>query len=165
MNTSLWIALKQSAPRNTLVFIACCMLPISSAFSASSSSCSVSSTGLAFGIYDTESGNNDDVTGTITVTCGSSGVNVSVALSAGSGSYTTRTLKNGTSAMNYNIYTDTNRSTVWGDGTGSTSTRSGTTSSGNPKKVDLTMYGRVPPNQYSVVPGSFTDTVNITVTY
>ena len=51
-------------------------------------------------------------------------------------------------------------STVWGNGTAS-STHSGT---GTGSTQSLTIYGRLP-SLANVIPGSYTDTVTVTVTY
>lgn len=130
--------------------------------------CSVGSTGTAFGTYDTLSGNYEDVVGTISVTCtGSVGdaVNYNIALSTGNGSFTTRNMQAGSNQLNYNLYSDGSRLTVWGDGTGGTSTVSDSyTLPAATSTRQYTVYGRIP-TQTGPLAGSYLDTVVITLTY
>ena len=66
----------------------------------------------------------EDATGTIQIDCNPR-ENIQVTLSKGSSStYTTRTLKNGTNALNYNLYRDSARTQILGDGTGGSSIQS-----------------------------------------
>jgi spore coat protein U-like protein len=128
-------------------------------------SLSVGATALSFGVYDPGSASSIKSTGTVTVEC-LVGVlpSFTIALSAGnSGSYAVRQMSNGSDRLNYNLYTDSNHTVVWGDGTGATSTDSfaGLISL---LSTNFTVYGRVPHAQYPA-PGTFTDTITVTVTY
>jgi len=137
-------------------------------------SCTTSGSNLVFGNYTPFSTSATDITGTITVACSATvnltggTVNYTIALSTGnSGSYATRKLNSGVNILNYNLYTSSGYTTVWGDGTGGSVTVSGsgtilvTGSFSN----DATVYGRIPALQVSTVPGSYNDTITITVTY
>ena len=62
--------------------------------------------------------------------------------------------------ISYSLYTDTGRSTNWGNTVG-TDTKSGT---GNGSAQSLTVYGNLTANQYPT-PGSYSDTITATVTY
>src|SRR5256885_10866024 len=87
--------------------------------------CSVSSTGTAFGVFDTLSGSDKDVIGTISVTCtGNIGdaVNYVIALSPGGDSFASRTMQASGPQLTYNLYSDGAHTSEWGDGTGGTST-------------------------------------------
>ena len=120
--------------------------------------CTVGATALAFGSY---AGDAVDGSSTITVNCGN-GVAYGVELSAGSGSPTTtsRAMGNGSGdALDYEVYTDTGRSTVWAVGAGGSQAGVG---SGADQTV--TAYGRIPSGQVSPA-GSYTDALTITVTY
>src|SRR5436190_1433424 len=68
----------------------------------------------------------------------------------------------GTNLLNYNIYTTSARTTVWGDGTASTATIGGT---GSGSAQSVTVYGRVGSGQTSLPAGAYADTVAVTVTY
>ena len=126
--------------------------------------CTVSTSPLSFGNVNPISGSNADASGGITVTC-TNGTAWTAAAGVGGGtgaSFASRKMSSGGNLLSYNIYTDSGRSTVWGDGTGSTATL-GNTGSGVAQSV--TVYGRVPSGQGTVPPGSYADTVAVTVTY
>jgi spore coat protein U-like protein len=70
--------------------------------------------------------------------------------------------------LNYNLYTTSGDTTVWGDGTGSTLTVAGTGAGmGTPQAVAQTVYGQIPDNaaNQAVSPDTFADTITATVTY
>src|SRR5262249_54510450 len=124
--------------------------------------CTVSSpTTLDFGNQGILS-TNVDATTTLSVTCSTS-TPYNVGLNAGTGtgaSVATRKLTNGASTVNYTLYSDTGRTTVWGNTVG-TDTVAGT---GTGAAQSLTVYGRVP-SQTTPAPGTYTDTITVTVTY
>jgi spore coat protein U-like protein len=126
--------------------------------------CTISTTALAFGNVNTLSGSNVDGTGGLSITCtNGTGWSASADLGGGTGaSFASRKMAFGSELLNYSLYTDSARSSVWGDGTGSTSLFSGT---GNGSSQAVTVYGRVPSGQTSVPAGSYADTVAVTVTY
>lgn len=126
--------------------------------------CTVSTSALAFGAVDPLSGANIDGTGGITVTC-TSGTAWTASAGIGSGtgaSFTSRRMSDGSNLLNYNLYTTAGRTTVWGDGSGSTGTLGGT---GSGSAQSATVYGRIGSGQTSVPPGNYADTVSVTVTY
>jgi spore coat protein U-like protein len=65
-------------------------------------------------------------------------------------------------ALNYSLFTNSTRTTIWGDGTGSTGT---ITSSGTGSAQAISIFGRVPSGQGTVPAGAYQDTVAVTVTY
>jgi spore coat protein U-like protein len=81
------------------------------------------------------------------------------------GSITQRLLANSGDTLQYNLYTDTSRQTLWGDGT-TGSTTSGT-GAGYATTQTLTVYGRLPDNStnQNAPVGTYTDTITVTVTY
>jgi spore coat protein U-like protein len=100
---------------------------------------------------------NIDATVDFTVQC-TNGVSYTIAMDDGANaSGSTNRMKNGTEYVNYEIYQDASRSTVWD----ATSTVSGT---GNGNQQTYTVYGRVPP-QTTPSAGTYIDTVTITVSY
>lgn len=125
----------------------------------------VSATLLNFGVYDPGATAAGKSTATITLKCLVGLLpSFSVALSAGnSGSYAVRKMMNGGDALNYNLYTDSNATMIWGDGNGGTSTDNydGLISLGS---TQFTIYGAVPHGQYPAT-GNFTDSIMVTVTY
>jgi spore coat protein U-like protein len=71
-------------------------------------------------------------------------------------------MTSGANLLNYSLYTNAARTTVWGDGSGGTSTVSNT---GSGVAQNFTVYARVPLGQTSVATGAYADTVQVTVTY
>jgi spore coat protein U-like protein len=126
-----------------------------------SAACSVSTLGLNFGSYDVFSPLATDITGSISVQCDSS-TSYTITADTGSGTYLQRTLQNGMNGMNvlyYNLYIDTNRLAILGDGSSGTSTITATNVS-----ATHTVYGRIPPRQ-NVVVGTYNDTITVTLTF
>jgi spore coat protein U-like protein len=126
--------------------------------------CSVSTSAVGFGSINPLAGSSFDATGSVTVTC-TTGAPWTVAADAGGGSgatLTTRRMTANGNTLNYALYTDSGRITIWGDGSGATARLSGT---GTGSAQSLTVYGRVPSGQGSVPAGGYSDTVNVTVTY
>ena len=122
--------------------------------------CTLNVTGVNFGSYDVFSNSALDSTGNIDVNC-PSGVGYSMALTAGGGTYTQRVMSSGAHRFNYNLYTATNRTVVWGDATSGTVTVNGT---GIGVNVNHGVYGRIPALQY-VYPGSYSDIIIVELTF
>ena len=122
--------------------------------------CSINVTGVNFGTYDVFSNAALDSTGKINMNC-PSGVGYSISLSGGSGNHTQRVMSNGAHALNYNLYTAANRAFVWGDATSGGASVSG---SGTGMSVNHVVYGRIPPRQ-NVRAGSYSDTINLIITF
>ena len=169
MTTQLQLALQRRLLKKIAwLLLASCPLYFSSTEAAFNiNSCSISLTAINFGAFDPLS--DDLATGTVSMTCtvgGSGNALVQpVSLSAGSGTFATRTLKSGTNTLEYNIYTNSARTTVWGDGSGSTSTGSiSFSTTGTNQTSSATLYGKIP-SKPKVVPGSYSDSITATVTY
>ena len=125
--------------------------------------CSISATSVSFGSYDVFASTPTDTTGTVSFTC-SGNADVTITLSKGaSSSYNPRTLNGGADTLNYNLYKDAARTTVWGDGTGSTSTHTQTNVPNNTAQ-NLTIYGRIPASQ-DVRAGTYNDSVTVTIDF
>jgi spore coat protein U-like protein len=123
-------------------------------------SCVLTAGTLTFAAY---TGVVDDSTGTFTVNCTNNG-DYTIALNAGIGtgtSFATRYMMNGTYKLGYNIYTSTAYTTVWGDGSGTTSTVPGV---GTGTAQTISVYGQIPAGE-AAISGSYTDTITATVTY
>jgi spore coat protein U-like protein len=105
---------------------------------------------------------NVDAQSTLVVQCtNTTPYNIGLDAGAGSGAtVTTRKMTSGGVTVSYSLYTDINRTTVWGNTVG-TNTVSQT---GNGQNQSFTIYGRAPP-QNAPAPGTYTDTINVTVTY
>jgi spore coat protein U-like protein len=122
---------------------------------------------LAFGAYDPSSATPLDGTSSVVVRC-TNKTPFTLSLNAGTttgGNFTNRLMTDGTDTLQYNLYTTAARTTVWGDGTGGTSTVPGTgsgLSAGQSKTT--TVFGRIPV-QPNAVAGNYSDTVTVTITY
>jgi spore coat protein U-like protein len=141
---------------------------------AQAASCTASATAISFGTYVPSNASPINSTGTVSVTCSSgvlTTVSYTIALNTGlnaGGSFANRRMKNGTSLLSYQIYTSAARTTVWGDGTGGTSTMSDSyacTLACSGTKKSYNAYGQLPARQWTVAPGAYTDTITVTVTF
>jgi len=121
-------------------------------------SCTVSTSGIAFGSYDPFLPQHVASVATISVTCEEI-TSYSIALSSGGGTYEQRVMNNGLHQLLYNLYTDATLNTVWGDGAGHSATVSDTQLT-----AMHTVYGLIPARQNAHV-GDYSDTIVITVTY
>ena len=135
-------------------------------------SCTVSTTAVAFGLYAPLSAPPNLSTGNISVSCTATAsvlVNYTIDLGTGnSSSYSPRLMGSGSNRLGYNLFTDSARTSVWGNGTGGT----GRIVSGDipltlftGSTVNYPVYGRIPGSQKTVPPGSYNDAVQVTVTY
>ncbi len=116
---------------------------------------------LAFGVVTP--GVQRDGSVTVTATC-TLGTPYTLALDAGTGSgasVASRRMTSGSDTLDYTLYQDAGRTTLWGDGTAGTSVRSST---GTGLVQTFTVYGRVPSSAVAPV-GSYTDTITVTATY
>ncbi len=123
-------------------------------------SCTVSATNLAFGNY---TGAQVRSTSTITATCTSS-TTYTVGLNAGTATGATVTNRSmtgpGSALLHYSLFNNSGYTTNWGN-TAATHWVSGT---GNGTGQKLTVYGQIPVAQY-VTPGSYADTITVSVSY
>jgi spore coat protein U-like protein len=136
--------------------------------SCAEAACSVSATGVAFGIYDSTSASPRDATGSITVSCtilsGLFGYDVSLSTGS-SGTYANRRMTAGSSNLNYQIYADAARTQVWGNGSGGTTSVGGSSLVTNlGGTVTHQVYGRIPAGLVTSA-GTYSDTIIVTVTY
>ena len=132
-------------------------------------SCSASVPTVAFGNYTPGVTGTVDITRTMDVSCGGvAGFNLgyTVALSAGaSNNFSTRAMTSGSNTLSYNLFHD-GTSLIWGDGTGGSSTVPGSMtliavgSVTNHHTVFARLYG-----SQNVQPGSYSDTITVTVTW
>jgi spore coat protein U-like protein len=129
--------------------------------------CTVSATGVNFGAYDVFVATPLDSTGTVTVRCDQApppDVVIAIGPSGTSGGFIPRQMRSASSPdrLNYNLFTNAGRSTVWGDGAPGTST----VFLKNVKKnrpVVTAIYGRIPPGQ-DVSVGTYSDSLTVTIT-
>ena len=135
-------------------------------------SCSVTTTNVVFGNHNPLASSNTDSTGSVRVGCGGVAgllIPYQIDITRGGGaSYGARRMNSGANQLAYNLYTDNTYLTAWGDGSGG----SQSVSSGilldvlglSPQQTHW-IYGRIPGSQTTAVPGSYIDTITVTVTY
>ena len=129
-------------------------------------SCTVSSAGLAFGVYNVLASTAKIATGTVTVNCTgdteSANNRILFLSGGGSGNYNARRMLSGASQLTYQIYSNSIRTTIWGDGFNGTA--SVNLAVQVPGSASATLYGRIPALQ-SVPSGSYLDTILVTVNF
>ena len=135
--------------------------------------CTVSAVGPAFGVYNPLNPAPTLSNGSVTATCnyvsgGATTVTMASSYSAGSsGNYASRMMLSGVNRLNYNLYFDAAFTQIRGDGTGGSQTGGATltvSSSSRTASATSTIYGRMPAAQ-NAVPGSYADTIVVTITY
>ena len=131
-------------------------------------SCTVSASGMSFGSYDPGSGSPNDASGTVTLNC--TGVvallgTIDIAASPGtSGNAMARQMAQGADRLSYNLYTDSNRSTIWGTGAGGSNTIAAPLNGLLIFSQSVTIYGRLPAQQW-VRAGPYSDSIIVTIAY
>jgi len=147
-----------------LVLVAILLLGSNDASAQPSPSCTISVTSVAFANYNVFTTSDYDSAGTVTYRCNAQTANISIALSDGSSStFSPRTLRKGSEVLNYNLYRDAARSTIWGDGTGGTSLYTNANPPNN-NNVSVTIFARIPAQQ-DVSAGSYSDTVSAVINF
>jgi spore coat protein U-like protein len=125
------------------------------------SNCTITTTPVSFGVYDTIVGAAVPGTGTVNVACtkGASGltIDLSTGSNSASASGTTRAMNNAGSILNYELYTDLAHATVWSTGVATPNA---------PSKASraFTVYGLISANQ-DVPAGSYSDIVTAQINY
>ena len=126
-------------------------------------SCSVTANDLSFGNYDINDASPTDQTTTVDVTC-SLGTTYTVSLSDGIGAGATTAARQMTSTsdtLEYSLYQDSTRLSLWGSNTG-VGTVAGV---GTGASQTLTVYGRIPAGQTGKDVDSYSDTIQVTVSF
>jgi len=129
------------------------------------SGCAVVATDLIFGNYSSVSATANDATSTVVATC-TAGVSYTVAAGEGTGAGATVAARSMTGivtggALNYLMYSNAGRTTLWGDGTLGTTMFTGTAAL---VPQNYTVYGRVPALQHPAA-GLYADLVTVTLTF
>jgi len=166
--------MKHSIPR-TARAMALLLLGLSCITGSSAGSCSVTSTGMAFGRYQplffagklASSDRISDATISVVCTAVATGGSYTISLgaSAPENSITPRYLTHeaGGPGMAFNIYLDGTYTNVWGDGI------TGAVLSGNIPVGDSSqshpVFGRVPAGQNQLRAGNYSGSLTMTVTY
>jgi spore coat protein U-like protein len=126
--------------------------------------CNVSAANLAFGAVNPLS-SQVDATTNLTVNC-TKNSSYTVGLDAGTTTGATiaqRLMANGANTMQYNLYTDSARSSIWGNSAGSWVSGTG---AGLGTAQTRTVYGRVASGQTNLAVGNYQEsTITVTATY
>jgi len=142
----------------TLCAIACATIALAVPARARAASCSFSSSGIAFGVYDPMSATAVQGTGSIDYHC-SAGTWAIITINGGSANnVNARRMVSGSERLAYNVFKYANYSSVWGDNwaTGLSTTLS--------KRSSVSVYGSIPPRQ-NVAAGNYTDTLTVTIVF
>jgi len=127
--------------------------------------CGVSAVAVAFGDYNERAASSVTATGQVRVQC-DTGTPYEVTLDPGThsgGTFSPRILGDagGLYKLQYNLFLDSARTVIWGDGTGVTQTVTGTALGA---QDILQVYGVIPAFQ-PVGVGSYADSVTVTVIF
>jgi spore coat protein U-like protein len=139
---------------------------------ATNNSCDIKNiNGVNFGSYNPLSSTVDNSVGSVTIKCddhlGIIGMNTNntaiIKLDKGvnSTTYFPRRMRNGSQFLNYNLYKDSGRLQVWGDGNNGTNT---VTMSTNNNTQTFSIYGQIPQGQ-DVGIGNYADTIKLEVDF
>jgi len=130
------------------------------------SSCGITATAIVFGAYDPLGGAAQDSTGGVTVTCTlNTGwwVGLNAGGNGGQVAGSSRAMGNTTTAgtfLGYDLYSDSGRTTAWGNTSGTAVSGSGTGVA-----QALTVYGRISGGQTNAAAGNYSDVVTATVNF
>ncbi|MFT7500827.1 MAG: spore coat protein U-like protein [Rheinheimera aquimaris] len=128
-------------------------------------SCQVSAAVVSFGSFNPLTLSYVDSTGSVTVNC-TDVAGYSIALSAGNGTYSQRSMVSGSHALDYNLYRDAAHQQVWGDGSSGDNYAVTAANPVNGQNYVYTVYGRLllTMSRGGHV-GTYTDTISIIVNY
>jgi len=125
--------------------------------------CTISTTPVSFGTYNVFSSTPLDSTGSVIFNCDNR-ANITITLNKGGATtFNPRRMLKGSEALNYNLYLNAARTSIWGDGTGGTQVYSDPRTPRN-QNVTLTVYGRIPAGQ-DVTAGSYANTITATINF
>jgi len=128
--------------------------------------CTVSTIAVNFGTYDPLSPMPTDATGTIDIDCTrSERVAVGIGPSPNSGGFNPRRLRqsSGEDFLDYNLYTESDLSRIWGDGTQNTDIVH--ENAKKKKKLSLLpVYARIPAGQ-DVRTGQYSESLLVTINF
>lgn len=146
-------------------------LALPSLQAAALTTCSGSNVSLLFGVYDVLNASPTDTQADYLVTCTRSGgpqntqLTISIGSSATSGTVANRQMlrAGGTERMDYNIFRDSARGSVWGQTVGTdTVTRTISVPNNGSNTLSIPLFGRIAPGQDLRI-GGYGDALTITV--
>ena len=131
--------------------------------SAAEAACTITTTAVNFGAYNVFATSPDDATGQITYRCTAPRPPlVQIHLDKGGApSFNPRQMRQGSETLDFNLYLDSTRSTIWGDGTGGSQAYTQANPVPN-SNINVNVFGRIPAGQ-DVSAGGYTATVTATI--
>jgi len=132
---------------------------------AAKAQCSITVKPVSFGTYLPISSVPADSTGTVTIGCHLFFGPYAVALNQGlfgRGNFDNRRMNAGSAYLSYQLYTNAARTLIWGDGIEGSQIAFGVCT--GVCSASYTIYGRIPAHQ-TVSPGSYADTLTVTVVF
>jgi len=124
---------------------------------------SVEAGGVGFGSFNPLTDLPRDTIGHIHYNCTNVG-NIWIDLSKGYSSSYARFMKSGTKELLYNLYLDEAHATIWGDKSVGTDHYATATPPSNGVDVDVSVHGNIPVQQ-NISAGTYTDTIQVTITF
>jgi spore coat protein U-like protein len=124
--------------------------------------CTISGGALAFGSYDPLVAGATDGAGTFTVACTKGASGVTIDLGTGQNYAAGRKMTSGSATLDYQLYSDSSRTTVWGSAAGGSTLAVSAPTSKAP--VSYTVYGRITGGQ-DVAAGNYSDSIVATVNF
>lgn len=125
--------------------------------------CTISTTAVNFGTYNVFSASPDNATGQVTYRCTAPRPPlVTIQLDKGGApTFNPRQMRMGSEILSFNLYLDSTRTTIWGDGTGGSQTYTRSNPPPN-QNINVNVFGRIPAGQ-DVSAGSYSATVTATI--
>jgi spore coat protein U-like protein len=151
------------------VILSLAVMLVAAGAQAGTAVCTISTSGVAFGSFNPLAGQSADTAGTISVTCtGTAGdsATYTITINSGLGSFGTRKMVSGSDSLSYNLYKDSGCTQVWGDGSGSTSTVTGSiTLTSSSATNNHLVYSRIGSGQNTARAHTYADSLVVTLTY
>jgi spore coat protein U-like protein len=121
----------------------------------------ISATELNFGNYLATDSRPTDADCLVTFRCSGGSRPVTVSLMTGcSGNFARREMTGPGSSLYYNLYRDSARTVIWGDGTGGS-----VPLTADPGDGRVRIFGRIPARQTAVIPGVYSDSIQVTLDF
>ena len=121
---------------------------------------------MTFAAYDPSTQTAQTTSSSISVNCTNT-TPFNIGLSAGGGAgatVTNRVMTSGTNTLNYSLYQDTGHASVWGNTVGTDTVAAAGLGMASGNAIVKTVYGQIP-LQPNAIPGNYSDTVTVTVSY
>lgn len=145
-------------------FVLAAALSVTLNAASANNRCTLSVTPVAFGTYDGLKPSDVRTTGTITYNCSLSEP-ITITINRGGGPlFDPRTMKQGPSELEYNLYLDAAGTMIWGDGTGGSQVYRDPAPPPD-TNVSIPVYGRIPAQQRSAHVGFYDDKLSVKASY